>query len=220
MATKGAGVFFQYGNGSSAFTTIAEVTAVNGANLTRDTFNVTHMGSTWQDVIGGLPDAGEVSIDLNWLPADATHVQMSTDLTGTSRNYRIRWADYGSGTVNFTTDFGVDEQLDATAHGMETGEPFQVTTSSALPGGLAIDTTYYCKRLTANTLTAHASSAGAVAGTGTVDITSDGTGTHTIQMVRSWALPGLITALSPSAPVDGKLAATATFKVSTTPVFT
>ncbi len=218
-ATKGAGTLFQYGDGSSQFTTIAELTAVNGPSLSRDTFDVTHMDSSWMDHIGALPDGGEVSVDLNWLPADATQNQMHTDLTGVARNYRVRWNNYGAATVTFTTDFGTDEQLDAAAHGMETGEPFRVTTSSALPAGLSTDTTYYCRRLSAGTLTAHTTSAGAVAGTGTVDITDDGTGTQTIQMVTSWSLPGLVTGLSPAAPVDGKLAATATFKVSTAPTF-
>ena len=219
-ATKGAGTLFQAGDGSTQFTTYAEVTAVNGPGLTRETYNATYMESTWQEYIGALPDGGEVSIDLNWLPAVATHAQMLSDLSAVQRNYRVRWPNFGATTQTFTTNFAVDEQLDAAAHGMETGAPFQCTTSGTLPAGLSLATTYYCRRLTAGTLTAHATSAGAAADTGTIDITDDGTGTHTLQMVTSWSFAALITNLTPTAPVDGKLSATASFKVTAAPTFT
>jgi len=217
-AVAAAGTFLQYGDGSAQYTNIAEVTNIDGAALTRDTFNTTYHGGAWQEMVAGLPDGGEFSIDLNWLPADATQQQMHTDLTGVLRNYRITFPNYGASTATFTTDFGTDNRLDVT-HAMLTGEPFRVTTSNTLPAGLAIDTTYYARVIDADEITAHTSSAGAVADTGEVALTSDGTGTHTVQKVTNWVVPALITALSPSAPVDGKLAATATFKVTGAPTF-
>lgn len=217
-ANAAAGTFLQYDDGSDNYTTIAEVTNIGGAGLTRDTFSSTYHGGSWQEVVPGLPDGGEINIDLNWLPADATQQQMHTDLTGVVRNYRICFPNYGASTATFTTDFGTDDRLDAT-HGMLTGEPFRVTTSGALPAGLSADTTYYAAVVSAGEITAHPTSADAVAGTNTVDITDDGTGTQTIQKVTNWILPSLITSLTPTAPVDGKLAATATFKVSDAPTF-
>lgn len=217
-ATAAPGTFLQSDNGSDEYTTIAEVTSVGGASLTRDTYTATHHGSTWQDMIAGLPDGGEIPIDLNWLPADATQQQMHDDLTDVLRNYRICFPDYGASTITFTTDFAADDRLDLT-HAMLTGEPFRVTTTTALPAGLAVDTTYYAAVVSAGEITAHTTSAYAVAGTPTVDITDDGTGTQTIQKVTNWILPGLITNLTPAGPVDGKLAATATFHVTGAPTF-
>jgi hypothetical protein len=50
-----------------------------------------------------------------------------------------------------------------------------------LPAGLLINTTYFLKSLSSTTFTVHPTLADALAGTNTVDITSAGTGTHSIQ---------------------------------------
>ncbi len=55
-------------------TTIAEVMDIKGPGLSLDTEDVTSHDSTagWVERIGTLLDAGEVSFDINWLPANAT----------------------------------------------------------------------------------------------------------------------------------------------------
>ena len=217
-ATAAPGCFLQANDGSDNYTTMAEVTNIGGASLTRETVDVTYHGGTWGEHIAALPDAGELSLDINWLPANATQTQMETDLVGAKRTYRICFNNYGATTASFTTDYGTDDRLDIT-HGMLTGEPFRVTTTTALPAGLAIDTTYYAKVVDSDEITVHTTSAGAVAGTGAVELTDDGTGTQTAQKVTTWILPGLITALTPAGPVDGKLAATASFKITGAPTF-
>jgi len=79
-------------------------------------------------------------------------------------------------TATFTTDFATDDKLDITAHGLLDGEIVQVTTSAAdLPAGLAIDTPYYVVNKTANDFELSLAEGGAA-----VDITDDGTGTHTL----------------------------------------
>lgn len=68
----------------------------------------------------------------------------------------------------------------AAAHGFETGDRVQVSTSAAdLPAGLSASTTYYVIKLTADTFKLATTDALATAGTA-VDITDAGTGTHTI----------------------------------------
>ncbi len=116
-ATKGAGCLFKKGS-----TTIAEVTAINGPGLTRDTFNVTHMESTWQDHIAGLPDGGEVSLDLNFLPANTTQTLLHNDLTATSQTYNLLFTDAATTTWTMTAlvtgmspAAPVDGKLSATA---------------------------------------------------------------------------------------------------------
>lgn len=66
-----------------------------------------------------------------------------------------------------------------TAHAMLTGLKVQVSTTTTLPGGLSAATDYFVIKIDANTFYLATSLANAQAGT-KIDITSAGTGTHTI----------------------------------------
>lgn len=70
-------------------------------------------------------------------------------------------------------------------HGFASGTPVQLTTTDTEPGGISLLTTYYVKLLTANTFTLSASIGGA-----NVDITSAGTGTHTLTPIDIVATVG------------------------------
>lgn len=74
------------------------------------------------------------------------------------------------------------ETFTSVAHGMATGDgPYRLTNSGgALPTGTAVDTNYWIIKLTADTFQLASSYANAIALT-PVTITSDGTGTHTVQ---------------------------------------
>jgi hypothetical protein len=66
--------------------------------------------------------------------------------------------------------------ITAAAHGFKNGQKVRVTTTAAdLPAGLAVDTTYYVRDVTADTFKVSASVGGAA-----VNITDAGTGTHTV----------------------------------------
>lgn len=67
-------------------------------------------------------------------------------------------------------------------HGLVAGDPFQLTTSGALPSGLAVSTTYYviATGLTSSEFQASASVGGSAINTG-----SAGSGTHTLTRLRS-----------------------------------
>jgi hypothetical protein len=84
-------------------------------------------------------------------------------------------------TANSTTD-----RITKADHGLETGDgPVQLTNSGgALPGGLAQGTNYYFVKIDQNTGKLAATLADAYAGL-TIDITSNGTGTHTMQSVAT-----------------------------------
>jgi len=73
-----------------------------------------------------------------------------------------------------TTDICTD-----TAHGLKTGDKVRLTTTTTLPAGLSLATTYYVIYLSADTFSLATTDALAVAGTA-VNITDTGTGTHTI----------------------------------------
>jgi predicted secreted protein len=56
-------------------TTIANVTNISGPGLSLDTEDVTSMESTgaWEEVVGTILRSGEISVDLAFDPAAATH---------------------------------------------------------------------------------------------------------------------------------------------------
>lgn len=64
------------------------------------------------------------------------------------------------------------------AHGYAAGDPVRVTTTGTIPGGLAVNTTYYATAPSGTTLKLAATYADAIAGTPVIDITSTGTGSN------------------------------------------
>jgi len=92
----------------------------------------------------------------------------------------------GGQSLNFTdfpyTGDSTTDQLTRTAHGLETGDgPVRTSNSGgALPAGLATATDYYVVKLDADHFRLATSRASAIAGVA-VDITSNGTGTQTLQ---------------------------------------
>jgi hypothetical protein len=101
------------------------------------------------------------------------------------------------------------DELTATGHGLVTGDgPFYVATSSALPGGLSASTRYWAIRVDDNTLKLATSRANALA-LSEVDITSAGTGTHTITKGRQLVVPAGVTRLRFTCGLDFEAGATA-----------
>lgn len=80
---------------------------------------------------------------------------------------------------SFTATAATDLVTTATDHGYQTGMKLTVSTTDTLPGGLAALTDYYFIYVSATTGKLATSQANALAGTA-IDITSSGTGTHTI----------------------------------------
>ncbi len=90
----GFGTQFQRGNGATpteVFTTIANVTGIKGPGRKRETIDVTAHDSPEQymEFIGGLKDGGEVQLDINYDPGNATH-DLDDDFDDVDpRNYRV-----------------------------------------------------------------------------------------------------------------------------------
>lgn len=104
MATSariGYGTLFASGNGASpeVFTTLGEVTALTPPGWARDTVDATHEQSpdAHREFIAGLADAGEVSMDINYVPGGAAAASLEAEkaLTGPSAaiNRRITFPD-------------------------------------------------------------------------------------------------------------------------------
>jgi hypothetical protein len=72
------------------FTTIAEVTNVNGPPETAPQVDVTSFDSDAKEFRAGLVDGGEVSFDMNFVGEDSQQQGLRTDLrAGTVRNFKV-----------------------------------------------------------------------------------------------------------------------------------
>jgi hypothetical protein len=101
-------------------------------------------------------------------------VTLNTDLKG----YATR--DAGR---TFTTDYGTDNKLDISSHGLSNDDRITVSSSSTIPAGLAAGTVYYVVNKTTNDFELSASSGGSA-----VNITSNGSGTHTAVLWKTATL--------------------------------
>lgn len=115
---NGFGTQLQRGDGESpeVFTAIANVTSIKGPEIKRDTIDVTAHDSTdaWMEFVGGLKDAGEVSLDVNYDPAK--HDVLVADLDDDApRNYKMVFPDSAGTTWSFAallTEFSSEAPYD------------------------------------------------------------------------------------------------------------
>ncbi len=68
-----------YGSG---FVIMAEVTNLTPPAMARDSVDVTHMQSPngWREKIPGLKDAGEIGLELNFVPGGATFASLMAEM--------------------------------------------------------------------------------------------------------------------------------------------
>lgn len=116
---------------------IAQVQSISGPGLSLDTEDVTSHDSTnaWEEVVATILRSGEISLDIVYDPAGATHKNSSGgllyDMTSrTSTTYSIVFSDTGTTTWSFTAfvtgfepDAPHDGKLAATVKLKLTGEP-------------------------------------------------------------------------------------------------
>lgn len=116
---------------------------------------------------------GVLALDGTRAPGQATYELLTTSLA---------WFAQGIASSTFTATAATDTcTLVAPAtHGQVTGDgPVQVTTTTTLPAGLTAATNYWLIVVDASNVKLATSRANALAGTA-VDITTAGTGTHTM----------------------------------------
>jgi len=108
-ATIGYGSLFKRGDGADpeVFTAIAEVTSADPPSSEADDVEVTNLDSPnrTKEYIQGMIEAGEASLEMNFLPGDATQ-DATTGLiadhaAGTVKNWQMEFSDAASTTVTF-----------------------------------------------------------------------------------------------------------------------
>jgi microcystin-dependent protein len=150
---------------------------------------------------GNIAAYGGTSAPTGWLICDGSRVSRTTysglftaistrygtgdgsttfnlpDLRGTFLRGHVGFSDktFAPGGVDTGTDV-----ITVTAHGINrTGFPIRFSTTTTLPSGISASTTYYAIYVSADTFKIASTEANAIAGTN-IDITSQGSGTHTV----------------------------------------
>lgn len=136
QARIGYGTLFASGNGAApeVFTTLGEVTNITPPGWARDTIDASHELSpgAHREFIAGLADAGEVSLDINYVPGSPATAALEAEkaLTGSSAaiNRRITFPD-GSYMIfvgiltGFEPDAPIDDKMSASVTFKVSGIP-------------------------------------------------------------------------------------------------
>lgn len=121
------GTLLKRGDGSTAeaFTTVANATSISGPNLEAEQIDVTSHDSAngFEEFVAGIKRGGEVELELNFDPGEATHERILDDFdAGTPHNYQLVFPTTPAITWTFAaivTAFGpeapFDDKLAATA---------------------------------------------------------------------------------------------------------
>ncbi len=156
-----------------------EMLAVAG-NLTPYALSVAGQGVTSEDLLYTSGAAGTLG---------AIHGGLMAELNAVvGKNYTCTAPALVNADDDFTANAST-EVMTAAAHGLlDCDGPFQLTTTTTLPAGLALLTDYWVIRIDANTFYWASSLANAAAGT-KVSVTDTGTGTHTFSDTGSTVRP-------------------------------
>ncbi|MBA9002009.1 phage tail tube protein [Thermomonospora cellulosilytica] len=113
------------------FTALANVTSIEGPGLSRETIDVTAHDSpdAWMEFRGGLKDGGELSLEVNYDPAE--HDVLVADLDDDEpRDYRLVFPDPAATTwtlklilTEFQPEAPVDDKLAASLTFKVSGKP-------------------------------------------------------------------------------------------------
>lgn len=152
------------------------------------------LGYVWNDIGGGLTDDLLVRLPGASLYTTTTvaritehgdggaHYELTAAESATAGKVYYRWLPsqalvIADQVVTFDT---TDNEVDWTAHGRKTGDgPIRFTTTGTLPAGLALATDYWIIRRTADAFSLAVSRASALSNV-EIDMTSAGSGTHTL----------------------------------------
>lgn len=83
VESQGTVIYWSSAGSTSASTAAAnavgEVTGFNGPTGQANTIDVTTLNSTRKEFLMGLPDEGELTLDINFVPTDGVQTRLRTD---------------------------------------------------------------------------------------------------------------------------------------------
>lgn len=106
------------GSGSPVWTTIKGIVSFSGFDGQAAEIDISDMESVAKEFLIGLPDNGSLSLDANWMPADAGQVALRTARTArTLESFKITWSDNTTTTfsgyvMQASRNGGVDAKVD------------------------------------------------------------------------------------------------------------
>jgi len=117
-ALPSQGLELQIGSGSPlAYTAIPEVVSFSGPGGAGQVIDVTDLSSAAIEKIMGLPDEGQLSFEINYIPTNAQHAALRTlRANQTLGNFAIKFPDTGEMTwtfVGFVTNFSITGGINA-----------------------------------------------------------------------------------------------------------
>jgi len=132
---SGFGTKLKIGDGASpeVFSEIAAVSSVSGPGISLDTIDVTTDDSPggYKQYAAGLLDAGEIKLELNFLPANTSQTGLLTALASrAAKNFKLVFPDTAATTwsfsafvTNFEPSAPVDGKLSTSVTLKITGQP-------------------------------------------------------------------------------------------------
>lgn len=216
------------GGGTPVYTSIAEIRSIGDMGFERDMIEVTHMESPqkFKEFIAAMIDGLMVTLELNYLPAHATHQDMLTNLRQQTlanifRNYRVVFPDFGATSYTATVSSGT--WTAGSAHGWNTAQPVIFTTTGVLPTmspAIKEGQIYWARRASSTTFTIFPTSADAIANSNQITGGTGGSGTHSVKGGSVLALRGAFRNAKVSGATNDKLSITTQLKVTGLPVLT
>jgi predicted secreted protein len=190
-AVSAFGIILQLSDGGSpaVYTSIAEIRTIGEIGGEREMIDVSNMDSPGQakEYIAGMLDSLMCALELNYLPQNATHKDMLTNIQQQTvanifRDYRIVLPDFGAVALTGTVNTGTDVWTTST-HGFNTAQPITFTTSGTLPTSspqIYAGTIYWARRASSSTFKVYTTAANAIADSSAIDFSTSGSGTHTV----------------------------------------
>lgn len=92
--TQGTTIARGNGAGPEVFTNISQVTKISGIGSERNNIEVTNLSSTAREYQESIKDGGEITLEIQFDPDDATHQGLKTDHdNNTLRNFKVTLTD-------------------------------------------------------------------------------------------------------------------------------
>ena len=109
------------GSPTGALTTIANVTGFSGPGGSASVIDITNLSSTAKEKLMGLPDEGQLTIDINYDPDNASHIALrNARKTRTRTEFTITLTDttntvltFWGYVLGFALSGAIDTQLKA-----------------------------------------------------------------------------------------------------------
>ena len=124
-------------------TTIGEVTGFSGPGGSASIIDVSHLGSTRREKRMGLPDEGQLTLELNLVPADAGQIKLREDRADREKRTAELYLTDQSGTIltfdAFCTQFSIQGGTDAKISGSVS---LEITGKVVWSPRLVIETAY------------------------------------------------------------------------------